>query len=311
VAEFVPSVSHDTVAVVGGPDEANPLFIYGQPFPALLDDSTVVYSDLRSPGGRIAVVNLFTGDGWEIESRQGAEGPGEFGGQTPLVFPWGNVIHTLTVSGGHNRFDRSGDLLATNRYGQGWMTGGALVQIGGIAGGLAVVHTREWPSRREGEQSTRQAIGLYDFDGATVAEIVEGIPTIVSRMVPQRGNAVRHQTVSGEGLFVHARGETIVWGMTLDRTLNLSDARGRLLASRRFDVPILDAFVDADGRIWARVRARAESGALGNIVLDRELNELFRVAANGVRDASGNAILVRAFGELDIIRLVLLEVRAK
>jgi hypothetical protein len=74
---------------------------------------------------------------------------------------------------------------------------------------------------------------------------------------------------------------------------------------------VIGVFIDADQRVWATVASRDAEGGLGNIVMDRNLNELFRVAASGVQDASGNAILTLRAGEFDTIELVLLRMRGR
>jgi hypothetical protein len=89
------------------------------------------------------------------------------------------------------------------------------------------------------------------------------------------------------------------------------DAGGRVLARRTLEGEVIGAFIDADQRVWATVVSRDAAGSLGNIVMDRNLNELFRVAASGVQDASGHAILSLRAGEFDTIELVLLRMRGR
>jgi hypothetical protein len=304
---FESDIAYDTVVVVGALDETNPLFVYGQPLATLLDDRTVAYSDLGSSGGRIVVADLISGEGWDIESTPGGDGPGEFGGRTPWLFPDDEVIYALDGPR-LTTWSYRGELLG-DRPSEPWPWLAAQTQYvpGGVVGGRIVMKYMETGDHQgPPEQVLRQGIRIYDLDGRTVRAITDGIPDLVQRLVPQSETAVRFTTISGDGLMVHARHETVVWILRYGQTVASLDAGGRVLARRRLDGEVIGAFVDADERVWATVASRDAEGGLGNIVMDRNLNELFRVAASGVQDASGNAILTLRAGEFDTIELVLL-----
>ena len=74
------------------------------------------------------------------------------------------------------------------------------------------------------------------------------------------------------------------------RSLTTLDAEGRVLATNELDRRVSLVFVDADGRIWAKLRPEAD-GWRGYVALDRRLNELFRVEARNIFDASSNRML--------------------
>jgi hypothetical protein len=250
----------------------------------------------------MVVVNLITGKGWEVLSGVLEEGPGELGGEQPLAFSHCDTIHALTGSGIYNRWTREGHLVASYRYPRSWITPGEAWQPVGFAGGHAVVMYTELPAREAGEQALSQGLRIYD-DRGLLADVAEPIPDLSMRMTEAGFR-------SGSGrLLASARGHTIVQGLLRRSHLTTYDADGAVLAARDLGHEVLDAFVDADERIWVRVLARDEEGTIGNIVLDRNLRELFRVAASRVLDASGTSMLAIQPGQTEVLELVLLKMR--
>jgi hypothetical protein len=142
-----------------------------------------------------------------------------------------------------------------------------------------------------------------------VADITDGIPRNVSRMVRQGRDAINSETRPGTAFGVAARGETIAWWLSRQNRVTILDPGGVRLTSRELDHPIEQLFIDGDQRVWAKLASRSADGAFLNIVLDRNLNELFRIAATNVIDAYGNHLLALKRGELGSLELVLLRMR--
>jgi hypothetical protein len=65
----------------------------------------------------MVIVNLFSGDGWEVVSSVGARGPGEFGGAQPNISTFRGVIHTVTPAYAvYNAWTMEGELIANVYY---------------------------------------------------------------------------------------------------------------------------------------------------------------------------------------------------
>ena len=307
--DTLPLFTFDTLVVFGRADETNPLFIYANAPGRLLDDSTVVYGESPGAKGRLVVVNAFTGEGWQVESGRGAEGPGEFGAHQPLVSPWKGVVHAV-AGPFYNAYAADGEVLSSGRFPPSWSRETVAFPVG-IAGGRLVVRFHGRPTSAEPpEQTFSQGIRIYDAARGMVAEIRGGIPDVTYR-VNDRGSGFRSTVVAGGGLFAMARGETIVWGMAGGRTLTTLDPHGEVVASRDLEHEVDDAFVDADGRVWATTSREDGRAAPIKLVMDRELNPLFRVAVGSIADAAGSTMMTYRKDDLGLWLTVLLRMRRR
>jgi hypothetical protein len=293
----------DTVAIVGGVEETNPLFLWENENAELLDDSTLAYAE----DVRLVVANMVAGMGWEKTSPAGAEGPGEFDGDRPFLFPQLGELFTITFSGIYNVFSSTGSLISSGRIPPNWWGefGQERTRIVGVAGNR-VVTTYMAMFDRAGPpvQTLRQGFRVYDLAGTPVLDL-DSLPGQVWELVEKTDTNLRTRS-SGGGLFVEARGDCIAY--LLNNVLTTMDPDGKRIASRELDWRAGLIRMDAAGRVWVNMSgARDEaSGAPVTVVFDRELNELFRVAERRIRSSSANAILTSMPDSLGANRLVLL-----
>lgn len=295
----------DTAAVVGGVDEANPLFLYSVHYSALLDDSTLVNSE----PGRLVVANMISGQGWERENRSGDEGPGEFGGDQPNIFPYQGELFGVTISGVWSAFSASGAVRSSGRAHLPLWRTEEITRIAGVAGDRIVTSWFE-PFRRDGpsEQTLRQGLRVHDLTGEVLLD-VDYLPGIVRRVVAQdqSRNSTRSEIVQGDVLLVEARGTYIAY--KLGNTLATMTPEGVEIARLQLPWQSVQMRMDAAERIWLDLAAGEIPGVeKGNVtlVLDRELNELFRINERGLVSASANAILASKRDSLGTRKLVLL-----
>ena len=305
---FSPGVRVDTLLVVGEVSESRDLLVYGTPLAQLLDDTTIVYADNSDPG-RVVVVNPFTADGWQVAGRAGAEGPGEFGRDLPFLSSVRGRIQGFTMSGAFNAWTPEGDLTQSSHVEHTWFSDGMFERPVGIVGGRLVTSYTEIRTSGVEEQSVRQGLRIYSFDGELLADTEDDVPPLVTRGVTLDDGRVARKAVSGGGFMAAARGNTIVWMMHDQGRLTTLDSAGAVIARGEVEYPLFDVLIDADGRIWAKTRVRDEDGTLGNIVLDRNLNELFRVSALHVQDAADSTVLAFQRGASQEVKMVLLGMR--
>lgn len=285
----ITNVRFDTVVVVGRADEQRPLLLYTRPVPQLVNDSTVSYSDSRAPG-RLVTVNLFSGDGWEVLSSSGEEGPGELGGSQPYVSTSRGVIHTVTDQLVYNAWTRDGTLVAHDTHRNGsWHSGSFTTFRAGMMGPRVVVVYAELV----GDDQVRQSIRVYDPDLGLIAEVPDAIPGYRVRRVAGAGSSMRTESIDYVPYVIAARGETLVWGLANreNSKLTVLNADGSTRISRELEEPIVGLFMDADERIWAGTADRDVDGNLISIVLDRDLNILFRAGVLFAVDAIGDYVL--------------------
>jgi hypothetical protein len=304
-ARFEATVAYDdTVAIVGGVEEANPLFLYRSIYAALLDDSTVVNAER----GRLVVARMTSGIGWEIESPAGAQGPGEFDGEQPKIFPYRGALFTITQSGAYNVFSATGSLISSARVPPSWWYEDEWPRIAGLAGDrIVIVYSENFDPAGPSQQALRQGIRIYDLAGELVADV--DVPGLVRRIVAQDGDrgSTRTEIIEGTMLLAEARGDYIAY--LVDNTLSTLDPDGSRIVSRELTWYARAIRLDAAGRVWVHVLdvERARTGAAPiTVVFDRELNELFRIAERRAISASANAILTMLPDSFDTDRLVLL-----
>jgi len=303
-----PDVSYDTVTVVGRADESRPLFIYARPVPYLLNDSTVAYSDPRSPG-RMMVANLFTGDGWQVASGRGEDGPGQFGGAQPLISTSRDTIHTLISGGGaYNAWTEDGTLVATARF----STWGSPTEVPlGLMGRRVATLYNDLEDRTLlQEQIIHRAIRIYDPENGLIAEISENIPpvTVLPSLDPAGFTTI--EQVGGQPLWFAARGETLVWGLVHEHRITVHNAQGIKTAERDLPAPMASLFIDSDERIWATTEATDSRGLPLRLVLNANLETLFTVAVAWVVDAKGDFMLALEDDKvLGLRHIVLLKIR--
>jgi hypothetical protein len=272
----------------------------------LVDSTVVVFSD-SDQDGRVVSADIVTGLGWEFFSPAGADGPGELGGRQPWVITFHGSIHGLTNQQ-HIVWNRDGEVVSSRRYEQPWLVAPESRFFVGIAGNRVVV--QYWQTAAGPEwQELGQGFRIYDVEQGLVADVTEGIPRHVSRWVRQAREALNTETRPGTAFGVAARGETIVWWLSRQTRVTILDPGGARRTSREIDQPIEQLFIDGDQRIWAKLASKSANGEFLNIVLDRNLNELFRIAATNVMDAFGDYLLALKRGELGSLELVLLRMR--
>lgn len=309
-ATFVADVAYDTVAEVGQPDEANPLFIYELPLGLqLIDESTVLYAD--SKGGSLTAVDLLSGAGWQVRDK-GGEGPGEFGGSQPWFSESNGVIYTASQGGQAATRSLSGELLEARRYREFIIDDqGFALPRGLLDSGVLVAYFLQRPSRAPSEtQELKQGFRAYSPDLGLVWSY-EDLPPMVrhwERRPPD--NTWGYVTVSGEGFMADARHGTVAIVKNEEPWLVALNSDGSERARVELPYNAYSVFIDADERIWVEVWAKNEKEKTGSyIVLDRDLNTLMYVAERGVRDARGDYLVTTKRDSLDVTHIYLLKRR--
>lgn len=287
-------LEYDTVVSVGSVDEPNPLLTFGYGTFALVDTTTLVHTASREPG-RMVVVDLLSGTGWEISSDAGDRGPGEFGRRQPLVSESGDTIHA--VAGGlYNAFSLSGDLLTTTRLALADPGPRASRQPVGFLGAGVVSIVLGSPADSAGLTIHAQTIEVDDPVRGTTGLSDVALPPMAFQRIEQEGGAVALTRADHPGgtARVDARGNTLMV-VTMrpeapDRLASYGPTGARL-ASVGLEETVSTAFLDASERVWIATGASNDRGERTWIVLDRALEELFRVAVNNVIDADGDMLL--------------------
>jgi hypothetical protein len=302
---FTPTVRYDTVAVVGGTGERNPLFVYENPHVYLLDSATVAYADGKPV--RIVVANLLTGQGWE---RRGAEGADDFQGQSVFLSPFAGVVHAVGFRPYYAAWSADGQLVSARNVTDRWSRALEFPRPLGVFDGRIVVEYSGFPTRTtEGLDTVPHGLRLYHVDDSSMLDVRAGIPDMVMRAWRESGSTMQYEGV-GDRVVVAARGQTMVRGAYGGRALTALDASGRTIATRELDVDLATLTIDADGRIWARTSATDADGRPGSIVLTPDLSaELFRVAAVDAMDASGDFLVAMGQGRVGPRPMVLLRMR--
>lgn len=308
-ATFVADVAYDTVAEVGQPDEANPLFIYEVPLGLqLIDESTVLYAD--SKGGSLTAVDLLSGAGWQVRDK-GGEGPGEFGGRQLWFSESNGVIYTASQGGQAATRSLSGELLEARRYREFIIDDqGFALPRGLLDSGVLVAHFRERLGRTLNEtQELKQGFRAYSPDHGVLWSY-EDVPPIVGYRERRSGNTTGSVTLSGDGVGADARHGTVAIVKNEENWLVALNADGSERARVELPYNAYKVFIDADERIWVEVWAKNEKEKTGSyIVLDRDLNTLMYVAERGVRDARGDYLVTTKRDSLDVTHIYLLKRR--
>jgi hypothetical protein len=304
---FAVVAPYDTVAVVGRPDEPNPLLVYRSPGGIqLIDERTVLYAD--NAGGVLTAVNLVTGEGWQVRD-VGGSGPGEFGGSVPWFSESGGRIYTAAIGGQASTRSLDGELVESASYPRAFIgSGGFGMPSGFLDSGVVVVAFQEDPDWSSYDtQSLTRGIRAQGREGGQLWSYVDLPPALV-RIEDQEGGA-KHTVPVGDqqGVSVDARHGTIAFAMGRDRWVRTLSPDGSVRGEVELPYEVYSLFVDADERIWVQVRARNESRTGSYVVLDSELNTLFEVTERGVQDALGDYIVTIGFDENDVIQMYLLK----
>ncbi|MEQ9401555.1 MAG: hypothetical protein RJQ04_20485 [Longimicrobiales bacterium] len=292
----VPGV--DTLAVVGGAHETNTLLVYKQPEGLqLVGDATVAYAD--NAGGRLAVVNLLTGDGWRIDD-QGESGPGEFGGSMPFFGEADGTIDAVAQDG-RTAWSLDGTLLGSERFPSSpWEGPGAVFPVGVLQDGTFVVHR----TGRPGSGPTiEQELRALSVDGG-LRWTVDDLPALTDV-----GGELRADTAGT--LLGDARGGTVAVGFATSGVVRVYAADGSIHAETRVPHELWRVLVDADERIWVSVLGDAPLGrpSVRTLVFDRDLTTSVPVDLQNVVDARGRQAITIDFDDYGVIRIHLLQLR--
>lgn len=303
--DFVPDRFYpDTVAVGGDAFEASPLLIFRQAIHSqLVDSTTVVYAD--QGGGNLTLVDLVTRQGWQVLD-DGLDGPGEFGGTIPFVSATDSRIHTSTIRGASAIRSLGGELLEARRYRDFEFRVGSQVQ-GILREGILISLERTEVDWRETEpQTISRSILARSVEDPEVWRYFD-LPSSQIRVVPQ-GDGRFHTVSVGEdpGIVVAARHETVVLAGGRQRWVRVLGLDGRVRAEVELPHDVYRLFIDAEERVWVQVWARNERRTGSYVVLDRDLNVLFRVAEGSVQDAFGPYLLTIDLDDNELMRLYLL-----
>lgn len=306
----------DTLAVVGLADESNPLLVWGVAVPMLVNSETIGLLDLQG-SGRVAVVNLLSGDGWSVEGRGGEhDGPGEWGSMGPNTITVDDgIIHTITPAGRYNAWRTTGELVSSSRlpfesnlFGdrsehrtfEGFLDGGLVVQLYQTTGNRMYT----------GPQVVERGLRLIEPTSVVRAQVALA-PTQFLYSVGENEDGSRY--VSGqlaEGSFpmtVAARGDLIAYGEVYSRWLRVLDGDGAEVAyAEDIGYRVGDVQIDADGRVWAQVWAEAEGPGHKWITFDSSLRELFRSRPINLIDAIGDRVLTLRVDEFGVGSLQLI-----
>ena len=287
--QFEPTLRFDDLIVeVGLEAESNPFFLFERIGGAVLMDSSTLVHALP---GRIVVANLVTGEGWEVNSPRGAAGPGELDGLFPVIGLSGDTIRAITANGVLNTWHRDGTLLETQRFDPSLVfgTGGHPIALHGTRVVLRYQEPVDW--LETGVQDLRQGVRIVDLEEQSVKDLLDVVPPVTVRVVPQGMGRANTEQVRGPGLAVAARRDLIVVAQHDDVWIRTFDLQGRERARAEFRWPIESVSIDADGRIWINMDAGLEERGAASLVLDEHLRELFSTVNVRIIDAAGNAVL--------------------
>lgn len=299
---FVATARYEEVARAGTATEDNPLFVYHRmwPGPGLVEGPLAFYGEGSAAGARLVVASPVTGDGWELSSRAGAEGPGEFGGQVPLIFTTGDTVKALTVDGRFTAWLSTGEFLYDTAFRTPVLydpdRNRNLRPVGIVAGERLVLHYRGRPDlSRHGRQVAEQGITITSPAGRI--RDVELDSTIV---------VIDQNTSTNDAPALDARNGVIAYAYPDSREIVLLDSEGAVLARATLPWRIFSITIDADGRVWASTWSKDTDRGRGQryLVLDRELNVVDRVQHWGFRDASGDYVLSVERDSLDALAVV-------
>lgn len=274
---FAPDMAYEPFAEVGGFNEGNEAFQFGQPWPWLVDSTTLAYSDGLIPG-RLVVAEIPTGEGWTVEQPPGEEGPGGLGGSTPWLSTVGDTVKLLTPRGRLSaRLVEDGTLLYDSLLSQ--------QNPGQIWAGIA--------------RNARVTIHVGMAVGGTIELRFES---------PRLYRAITIDTIQSaeelHGLRVPAaaRGDLIAY--ILNGLVYTRDGAGQPIALRQLPWEPFTLFIDRNGRVWVQVYGHARGG-YNLMLLDRRLNTLGHAVIPGYRDAYGDYVLSSTTDRFDVPRLIL------
>lgn len=281
-APFVADLTYEQVAVAGGQDETNDLFIAGSPVPWLVDSTVVTYAD-QAMGGRLTVADMVGRAGWSISHPRGVDGPGELNGHVPLVSSSGDTVKTLRGDG----------RLAAR-----------LIEDGTLLYDSVISHTI-----RPGMMRVPKGIA----GNRLVSEyVVEGDPVelgILVESVSADPLVLQLETVSPEAdgsvsspFIANARGDLVVY--VRDQTVTTLDVQGREIARRQVPWHTFYPFIDGTGRVWVQVFGGVREG-MNLMLLTRELELIGQAIIPGFRDAYGDYVLSVRRDSLDVQTMIL------
>ena len=287
---FQADQQYDTLGVFGTASETNPLLVYRAAFSLqMLDSSTVVYADIGR--GRLVVVDLLTGEGWEVDDR-GGEGPGEFGGRTPHVTANAGVVHTVTFKSQSAQYGRDGALLTADRFPPFTSSGETELPMGILSGGVLLTRFQAAPDlSKDGSQPLARRISAYAPGEArlwTYTDLPPGRAEV-------EGARVSIDTPDSE-LCGAARGRTIVLCENHGTWIVALNPDGSVRARGDLGHEAFRAFLDTEERVWVQSWTKNERRGASWIVLDSDLQPVMQVIEAGIADASGDFIVTLTQG---------------
>lgn len=280
---FVPTVAYEPVAHVGGQGETNGLFVAGSPTPRLVDSTVVAYSDPASPG-RVVIADMLSGTGWQISSREGADGPGELNGDVPVVLSSGDTVKMLRSDKRVSARRLDGSLLYDR-----WIPPASGEGLVAFQYGLAGDRIVSLYLREQGSESVEVGI-LFESDSPGPQLVPLDTVTQAPDGTVEHGFlvAARHDIVA------YARGR---WIATMDR-------HGRHIARRALPWEVYNVSIDGSGRVWAQVFGGVSSG-YNMMQFTRELQPIGQAVIPRFRDAFGDFVVSEEKDSLDVETFVL------
>ena len=270
----------------------------------MVDSTTVAFVD--GAGGRLVVVDLMTGRGWDVDDH-GGSGPGESGGGKPFFTENDGRIHTVTWRGQAATFDKDGALVETSRYEIPFEPHPELPL--GILRSGALITAFESPADvgTDGEQVLPRTVAANAPGGGRIWSY-EGTPPAILQV---RNGDARPQNRNG-GLVGDARGDLIVLAEDGQTWLLVLGPDGREVARADIGHEVARPFIDADERIWVALwTPNGRERATSLIVYDRALQPLMQVTEGNVHGASGDFLLARSRGRFGESLLHLLRARRR
>lgn len=278
---FVADLTYEQVALAGGQDETNDLFIAGSPVPWLVDSTVVAYAD-DAVEGRLTVADIVGRAGWSIRHPEGADGPGELNGHVPLVSSSGDTVKTLRSDGRLAARLQDGTLLYDSVIPHTIRP--AMMRVPkGIAGNRLVSEYLVEGDRIE--------LGIL-FESVSADPLVFPLDTVL----PEVDGSVESPFI------MNARGDLVVY--LRDQTVTTLDAQGREIARRQVPWQTFYPFIDGTGRVWVQVFGGVREG-MNLMLLTRELELIGQAIIPGFRDAYGDYVLSARRDSLDVQTMIL------
>ncbi len=305
-ASFPTDVTYDTLATVGGLDETNPLLIYNQPAGIqMISETAVVFADNRA--GILTRVDLVTGEGWQVDD-EGRNGPGEFGGNMPFISESGGRIYAVAQSGEGSTRSLDGELLETSLY-SGFHADFEIMEqpVGILDSGVLVCGFEQHadPGTMD-PQVLRNGFRAYSRDGDLIWTY-DSLPPSRMQWVRQPNGSLGGKNI-GPNVAIRgdARHNTVVIRQWNQPWLLVLEPDGSVRGRIDFAYDVAGAFIDGDERIWVLLDVESDRKTGHYVVLDRDLNELFRTTGRGIQDAKGDNVVTFSFapGELLLVNLL-------